>query len=256
MNKKLVFAIALILAAAAIYVVFRGRGHASYTPPERDTRFYMNRAQTGDQRDRLEAISKFAVAKEQRAIPVLTEIVKRDEGFVKAMAARALGQIFGSPAPGLHPHGRPARYQVTDPRQDAAVKELVTALDDEDALVMQAACHALARIGDVRAVPPLLDIIMTKGPIRAGQAAWALQYFPLPEVEEGLWKALESPEARTRNAALNALSNVMTTRSGPVLERLLENPPQGIDINLLKHMVSRINPANPKAQITRPEPPE
>jgi len=104
---------------------------------------------------------------------------------------------------------------------ELAVDPLIAALRDDDKEVGQFAAHALGRIGDARAVEPLIAALEDEEV--KGVAAWALGWIPDSRAVEPLIALLREEDARVRRVALETLGKIGDTRAVQPLIAALED---------------------------------
>ncbi len=95
---------------------------------------------------------------------------------------------------------------------DPAVEPLIAVLEDEDVSVQKYATDALGRIGDVRAVEPLLLAASKAGPSTLGKTQVALREIGEPAVEP-LIAALQDEDSSVRRWAAWALGEIGDARA-------------------------------------------
>ena len=83
------------------------------------------------------------------------------------------------------------------------------------------ACAGLAKLGDPRAIGPLLDVLQTKGVGLQPDAAEALAAFPDARIVPALIQSLQSDNYSLRAAAAGALSHFHNARVAPALTHSL-----------------------------------
>jgi HEAT repeat protein len=89
-----------------------------------------------------------------------------------------------------------------------AVEPLIKALKDEDAIVRMHALKALSRIGDTRAVEPLAEMLKEKDKAIRLEAVVALREIPDARAVNPLIQMLRDEEVEIRRAALEALRKI------------------------------------------------
>ena len=106
----------------------------------------------------------------------------------------------------------------------SAVTLLMTRLAGDDVETIRTAVVALGRIGDRRAVPPLLDVLEhTNRELRLA-AASALARLGDPRAFEPLLGLLGDPDVAIRQAAIGALNSIGHPGMGPKICALLKSP--------------------------------
>lgn len=152
----------------------------------------------GDKQPRIEAAQALAVLGDARAIEPL--VAALDDLLVRDMAAGALCQ-FG----------------------EAAVPALIHALEHPSVSVRLFAAQTLGRIGDARAIHPLLALCKHDKPQmrKVGVEALSLGRFKTSDVLATLIDALRDVDAAVRETAVNALGELRDPKSVlPLIEIL------------------------------------
>ena len=85
--------------------------------------------------------------------------------------------------------------------------DLLPCLDDRDSAVRVLACGALARIGDVAAVPRLFQVLRDPDPMVSQAAVAAVQALGSPDTERLALEAARAPEPQVRRAALRVVAS-------------------------------------------------
>lgn len=143
----------------------------------------------------------------QPALPHLIKALSDEDGYVRAAAAGALGEI----------------------RDERAVKALVAAMeyrdnriyeDDEDAEARNNAAEALGKIGDLRALNDLLRVASGKDFLLASYAVDALGMLGDERAIPTLLAALKVADQDLPKAACSALKKIGTPAVLPLIESL------------------------------------
>ena len=170
---------------------------------------------------RLEQAVDGAAAEEQAAICAVLSWI-RDP----AAAATLISLLDASPAPAavaLRALGRESDAQILlalregDSGRRALLLPLISSrtrsaadvldcLSDPDSSVRVLACNALARIGDVAAVPRLFELLRDTDPMLSQAAVGAIQSLGSPAVEALALEAARAPEPHVRRAALRIVA--------------------------------------------------
>jgi len=147
------------------------------------------------------AIDDLAEARDPRAIDPLLGMLEETNADIRARVITALGYIAGPKA--------------VDPllatlKQDAALR--TTIID------------ALWRLGDNRAVAPLIELLKDKEPATSGAAAEALGYLSDDRAVEPLLAIARDEKSPIRAQAMNALGLLRETRVVDIALPLLQSP--------------------------------
>lgn len=143
----------------------------------------------------------------QAAVPHLIEALSDEDGYVRAAAADALGEI----------------------RDERAVKALAAAMqyrdnriyeDDEDAEARNNAAEALGKIGDLRAFDDLIHAASGKDLLLASYAVDALGMLGDERAIPTLLAALKVADLDLPKAACSALKRIGTPAVLPLIEAL------------------------------------
>lgn len=106
-----------------------------------------------------------------------------------------------------------------------AVPELIQHLQgDVNTYVRSAIAEALGRIGDTRAIFPLMDALRDSCSFVRRAAAIALGQMQAKQAQGALLRALDDPNFYVRRAAINAVGKLDIPDMGPMLIPLLETP--------------------------------
>jgi len=144
-------------------------------------------------------ISALADIQDARAVPALSDPLKRQDPRIRAAAAYGLGMIG----------------------DNAAVDSLLTALRDTDDRVRTEAAGALGRIGNSRAVPALVASLTDAGRRVHGQVVWALGELGAGEAIAPLIADLQADDPDRRIDAARALGRIGDERAlEPLTARL------------------------------------
>ncbi len=106
----------------------------------------------------------------------------------------------------------------TEEYQNEGLNILINSLKDEDSLVCRQAAWALKRIGDIRAVPALIDVLQTDE--RRGPKCYAIEALGSLKDEQSLqplYTALSDPDEMVRGEAIKALVNLLGSTMLPQL---------------------------------------
>jgi len=188
----------------------------------------LNVVNTGERTARWWAITALGYSRDAHAIAPLVEALNDTDPELRARAAQALGRIgdTGAFEPVLSVLEDPdfgvlfsavrALGELGDPR---AFDVLITYLGGDDELASQAAV-GLGKLGDARAVGPLLDAIRHSRFIRA-EWALALLAHNCPAATPQLLAALRDEDARVRCCAADAVSGPGNLAAFEPVARLL-----------------------------------
>lgn len=136
-------------------------------------------------------------------------------GFESPLAVDALIERLSDPDAGVRSMAAWALGEIKDPH---AVEALIEALPDFDSYVTEMIVRALGEIEDARAVPALVDFSSEEDPSLRATTAWALGEIKGSYAVEALAVVLQNdPDDRVRQAAVEALSHVESTRALDVL---------------------------------------
>jgi HEAT repeat protein len=106
-----------------------------------------------------------------------------------------------------------------------AVPELIEHLHtDVNTYVRSSIAEALGRIGDARAIFPLMDALRDSCSFVRRAAAIALGQMQAKQAQGALLRALDDPNFYVRRAAINAVGKLDIPDLGPMLIPLLETP--------------------------------
>ena len=132
--------------------------------------------------------------KDKRAVEPLISALKDKDGSVREAAKEALEKI------------NPKWMETEEAKR--AVLELISALNDEYWYVREAAAKALGKIKDKRAVEPLISALKDKAGRVREAAAKALGEIKDPRAVEPLISALKDEDKDVRRAAKEALEKI------------------------------------------------
>jgi HEAT repeat protein len=106
-----------------------------------------------------------------------------------------------------------------------AVPELIRHLhEDVNTYVRSSIAEALGRIGDTRAIFPLMDALRDSCSFVRRAAAIALGQMQAKQAQGALLRALDDPNFYVRRAAINAVGKLDIPDLGPMLVPLLDTP--------------------------------
>lgn len=126
-----------------------------------------------------------------------------------ALALRALGHESDAEVLLALREGSSARRALLLPLisgRTRSANDVLDCLADPDASVRVLACNALARIGDVRAVPSLFELLRDPDPMLVQAAVAAIQSLGSPKAETLALQAALSPATQVRRAALRIVA--------------------------------------------------
>ena len=208
-------------------------GNANAVPALLDT-VRATRSEDGDVREiALRALARIA---DPRAVAPLVDALRSAEPWLAPRLADVLTRHgAGSVTPmmrllengGRH-HARPwAANVLGELRAQRAFPVLVRALGDIEDEVRARAAYALGRLGDRRAIPYLLEHLLTDpAPFVRARIAGALGQFDDPEVVERLVRALADPAWWVRMRSVEALEQIGPQAEGPLLVALDDPDPE------------------------------
>lgn len=184
----------------------------------RDRRFYV----------RARAAEFLGMSRNSRALEPLVQLLKDEEPIVRGAAASALGKLGDRRAiPPLiealrEGAGEPYMRHVIEALRDLdgpmVLDALIEALGYEQPTVRSGAAEALARLGDRRAIPPLVEMLRGQGP--RDSAARALAAFGRAAVEP-LIGLLDHPNKDVRFFAAKSLGEIGDPSAAGPLTKLL-----------------------------------
>lgn len=170
------------------------------------------------------------------AVGPLIEALQRSEVWLAPRVADILarhGPIVADPllaflnAGGPHPGRAWAAAVLGEVRATHAFPSLVQALNDLDDEVRAKTATALGRLGDRRAIPFLLDRLLTDPiPFVRARIAGALGRFPDEDVSERLVRALGDPAWWVRMRSVEALEQIGVGAEGSLVMALDDADPE------------------------------
>ena len=208
-------------------------GNANAVPALLDT-VRATRSEDGDVREiALRALARIG---DPRAVPSLVDALRSAEPWLAPRLADVLtrhGADSVTPMMqllenGTRHHARPwAANVLGELRAQRAFPVLVRALGDIEDEVRARAAYALGRLGDRRAIPYLLEHLLTDpAPFVRARIAGALGQFDDPDVIERLVRALADPAWWVRMRSVEALEQIGPQAEGPLLVALDDPDPE------------------------------
>ncbi len=170
------------------------------------------------------------------AVPPLIEALKKAEGWLAPRIADILGRhgdlvvepmIAFLDEESRHPARAWAAAVLGEVKAPRSYPVLVKSLNDLDDEVRAKSAGALGRLGDVRAVPHLLDRLLTDPiPFVRARIAGALGQFAGDEVIERLVRSLGDPAWWVRMRSVEALEQIGARAERPLLMALDDVDPE------------------------------
>ncbi len=208
--------------------------------------WHVRKLQNGSDEERRKAAMKLGELKDARAVEPLIEALKDETAGVRASAAWALGDIVNL-GKIIRKGEFPARGTVVGAVMDElsskefddakAVESLIGMLGDGDRFVREHATMALGKIGDVKALEPLIKAL-EDADVR-GFAAWALGAMRDERAVGPLISMLGNKDEVVRGFAAGALEKI----GEPAVKHLVEaardpdkKPLRGAISRILKRM--------------------
>ena len=147
--------------------------------------------------------------KDETAAATLISLLDATPGAATA-ALRALGRDRDPQLLGALRDGDSVRRTLLLPLISARTRsaaDILPCLDDGDSGVRLLACSALARIGDVAAVPRLFEVLRGPDPMLSQAAVAAIQALGSADTERLALEAARAPEPHVRRAALRVVAS-------------------------------------------------
>lgn len=191
----------------------------------------------GDRAIRLAAARALANLDAPEAVPAILEalsdigahaeeVAEALAGFGAPAVAPLRERLRDSPSSGQR---RLAAVVLGDLRALEAAADLRAVLSDSHPGVACAAAHAVARLGDVAAVPTLVEILRGAGDLELREAAAdALGAIDDPAAAPALIEALDAPEWPLRDAAARALVALGDAGLGAIVDALDDIGDRGV----------------------------
>jgi HEAT repeat protein len=245
-------------------------GSAKAVPPLLET---VQATQTEDSDVREIALRALARIADPHAVGPLITALANAETWLAPRIADILarhGEVVVEPLLALltdssrHPARAWAANVLGEVRAQRAFPALLQGLDDPDDEVRAKSAAALGRLGDHRAVAPLLDHLLTDpAPFVRVRIASTLGQFDGPEVIDRLVRALGDPAWWVRMRGVEALEQIGPLAEGPLLVALDDPDPQirqraavslerlGVPANLLRMIENDERPDEASRTLTR-----
>lgn len=164
------------------------------------------------------AARAFGKIRDPRAFQALLELLDDNE-MVRMASIEALGD-------------------TNDPQATGLLLELLNDPSDD---IRREAVMALGKIGDPRAIEPLINKLNSDDKVRRA-CAWSLRRFDDPRIVEPFLKLIDDPDPSVRRSAADAYGKIQDPRSFDALLKLLDDRDHDVRVDAIKALGGKNDP--------------